>query len=164
MTITFKLSDTEIRNAIRKLQSVQEHIRWGISDTVDMLAKEGADIAKEAYGNFGGVNVTSYLRKDNEAVIATSGDANVIAEFGAGYATLENHPFADKADTPIEIGSYSKENDGMFYWSDYANPGEGYWFFGGREYSEVKPRMGLLLASEMIKEIAVDKAKDVIKL
>ena len=164
MTITLKLSDEGIRSAIRQLEKVKEHLVWGLGDLVDILAKDGADMARDAYGNYNGVYVNDYKRNETEAVIATTGDANVIAEFGAGYATLENHPFADKADTLIEVGSYSKENDGMFYWSDYANPGEGYWFFGGREYHEVKPRLGLFLASELIKETAADRAMEVIKL
>lgn len=162
MTINISLSTESIAAAIRQLRTVKENIRWGLSETIDILVKEGAQIAQAADGKM----ATVIGQKDDELsgkIIAT-GEAPIIAEFGAGYATMEDHPFAGKAPVPIEVGSYSRENDGLFYWSDYANPGEGYWYFGGQEYDRVEPRHGLLDAHDHIVSHAAEIAKEVIKL
>ena len=162
MTINISLSTESIAAAIRQLRTVEENLRWGLSETIDILVKEGAQIAQAADGKM----ATVIGQKDDELsgrIIAT-GEAPIIAEFGAGYATMEDHPFAGKAPVPIEVGSYSRENDGLFYWSDYANPGEGYWYFGGQEYDRVEPRHGLLDAHDHIVSHAAEIAREVIKL
>lgn len=162
MTININLSTESIAAAIRQLQTVKENLQWGLSEAVDILLKEGAQEAQAAYGGMASVTET----KDSETSgrITATGDAVIIAEFGAGYATMEDHPFAGKAPVPIEVGSYSRENDGLFYWSDYANPGEGYWYFGGQEYDRVEPRHGLLNAHYHIVNQAAEILKEVIKL
>ena len=162
MTINISLSTESIAAAIRQLRTVEENIRWGLSETIDILVKEGAQIAQAADGKM----ATVIGQKDDELsgrIIAT-GEAPIIAEFGAGYATMEDHPMAGKAPVPIEVGSYSRENDGLFYWSDYVNPGEGYWYFGGQEYDRVEPRHGLLDAHDHIVSHAAEIAREVIKL
>ena len=162
MTINISLSTESIAAAIRQLRTVEENIRWGLSETIDILVKEGAQIAQAVDGKM----ATVIGQKDDELsgrIIAT-GEAPIIAEFGAGYATMEAHPFAGKAPVPVEVGSYSRENDGLFYWSDYANPGEGYWYFGGQEYDRVEPRHGLLDAHDHIVSHAAEIAREVIKL
>lgn len=162
MTININLSTESIAAAIRQLQTVKENLQWGLSEAVDILLKEGAQEAQAAYGGMASVTET----KDSETSgrITATGDAVIIAEFGAGYATMEDHPFAGKAPVPIEVGSYSRENDGLFYWSDYANPGEGYWYFGGQPYNRVEPRHGLLNANYHIVNQAAEILKEVIKL
>lgn len=162
MTININLSTESIAAAIRQLQTVKENLQWGLSEAVDILLKEGAQEAQAAYGGMASVTET----KDSETSgrITATGDAVIIAEFGAGYATMEDHPFAGKAPVPIEVGSYSRENDGLFYWSDYANPGEGYWYFGGQPYNKVEPRHGLLNAHYYIVNQAAEILKEVIKL
>lgn len=162
MTININLSTESIAAAIRQLQTVKENLQWGLSEAVDILLKEGAQEAQIAYG--GMASVTETTDSETSGRITATGDAVIIAEFGAGYATMEDHPFAGKAPVPIEVGSYSRENDGLFYWSDYANPGEGYWNFGGQEYDRVEPRHGLLNAHYHIVNQAAEILKEVIKL
>lgn len=162
MTINVSLSTESIENAIRSLRTVQENIRWGLSETVDILLKDGEQIAQAADGSM--ATVKGYKDDETSGRIIATGEAPIIAEFGAGYATMESHPFAGEAPVPIEVGSFSKENDGLFYWSDYANPGEGYWYFGGQEYDRVEPRHGLLDAHDHIVNHAAEIAREVIKL
>ena len=167
MTININLSTESIAAAIRQLQTVKENLQWGLSEAVDILLKEGAQEAQAAYGGMASVTET----KDSETSgrITATGDAVIIAEFGAGYATMEDHPFAGKAPVPIEPGSYSRENfdsihGGWFYITDMIHPGEGYWYFGGQEYNRIEPRHGLLNAHYHIVNQAAEILKEVIKL
>lgn len=167
MTINISLSTESIAAAIRQLRTVEENIRWGLSETIDILVKEGAQIAQAADGKM----ATVIGQKDDELsgkIIAT-GEAPIIAEFGAGYATMDFHPFAKNAPVPIEPGSYSRENfdsihGGWFYITDMIHPGEGYWYFGGEEFDRIQPRHGLLDAHDHIVSHAAEIAKEVIKL
>ena len=155
MNITVKLSDASIRRAIRRLRNAQEHLRWGLDDTVQTLAKEGAEIANQAYGSMAGA--VDYSPEEGAAIIATNGEANIIAEFGAGDATEIPTGFENTPDTPVYPGSYSEENARM-----YADLG--YWKFGGKVYTEVEPRHGLMNAKAYIIASSTDIAKEVIKL
>ena len=164
MTININLSSEDIQSAIRKLNKAKDNLEIGLQQAIDVLAKDGAFEAQAAFGRM--ATASPQTMGTNEAQIVVSGKAPIIAEFGAGYATMEYHPFAKNAPVPIKVGSYSESKfpRGMFYSSDYIDPGEGYWFFGGREYDRVEPRLGLLQASRLIEQTAVEKAKEVIKL
>lgn len=154
MNITIDLSTASVQNAIKMLNDAKDNIEYGVEQTLDILAKNGTMIAREAYGSMANVDYDS----DKEmAIIMTSGDANIIAEFGAGDATIPGVGFENAPDTPVYPGSYSEENAKMYVEL-------GYWRFGGRIYREVKPRMGLVKAKTYIIESAEDIAKEVIKL
>ena len=162
MNITVKLSDQSIRDAIRALRNVQDHLRWGVQDAIEILAKNGAIIANQAYGSMAGA--VDYSPEEGVAIIATNGEANLIAEFGAGDDTDPATGFENKPDTPVYPGSYSElEGSG-----EYARTGQ--WHFGGKVYYgepdnlRVKPRHGLLNAKAYIIASAEEIAKGVIKL
>lgn len=155
MKIDIKLSDESIRNAIRQLRLAQDHLRWGLQDTVEILAKNGADIANQAYGSMAGA--VDYSPEEGVAIIATNGKANIIAEFGAGDATEIPTGFENMPDTPVYPGSYSEENARMYV-------DKGYWVFGGEVYTQVEPRHGLMSAKAYIVASAKEVAKEVIKL
>ena len=161
MKITVKLSDASIRHAIRRLRQAQDHLRWGLNDTVDILTKNGEAIAQNAYGSM--ANVVGYMQDETVGIIATSGKANLIAEFGAGDDTDPATGFENPPDTPVYAGSYSElEGSG-----DYAE--KGYWYFGGVKYygggpGRVEPRRGLMQAKVYILEEGTDIARRVIKL
>ena len=95
MIINVSLSTESIESAIRQLRTVKENIRWGLSETVDILLKEGAQIAQAADGSM--AVVTPYKDDETSGRIIAAGEAPIIAEFGAGYATMEFHPFAKNA-------------------------------------------------------------------
>lgn len=174
MRITIHLDSDSIENAIRKLESMKYNLEQTVGDFVDILLTDGEAIANQSYGGM----ATAWGRRDSAedgivtghiGVSAEDPDAAIIAEFGAGYATMEYHPWADRAPVPIEVGSYSRENDngqdgGMFWRTHSKNPGEGFWKFGGVEYDRVEPRHGLLDAYDHIVQNADEIAKEVIQL
>ena len=157
MKINIKLSDTSIRRAISRLNTAKQNLRWGVSDTVEILANEGADIAQDAYG--GMANAIGYMQDETVGIIASTGEENLIAEFGAGDATIPGVGFENAPDTPTYAGAYSESEEGAGMYARF-----GWWKFGGRVYTEVEPRMGLVKAKVHIIETAEETAKEVIKL
>lgn len=168
MNIKVNLSDKSIQSAIRMLREVQDNLEYGVEQTLEILAKEGSDAANRAYGSM--ATATEFKDSQFTTSINVTGKAVYVAEFGAGYGTMEYHPFAKNAEVPIEVGSYSRENykrsryGGLFYITNDLYPGEGYWIFGGQTYDRVDARHGLLDANDYIVENAERIAKEVIKL
>lgn len=154
MNITCGLSKASIDAAIRKLEEVKENFDYGVQQTVEMLTEEGADIARHNYGSMASVD---YDTDETMGIIATSGRANVIAEFGAGDATM-NPMFENYVGVDVYPGAYSEQVGS----GEYAETGK--WHFGGKTYTEVQPRMGLLDAKLYIEGEAVQLAQEVIKL
>lgn len=160
MKIDIKLSDASIRNAIRMLENAKDNIDYGLEQTIDILAKNATMIAQNAYGSMASVD---YDSDKTMAIIASSGEANIIAEFGAGDDTDPVTGFENAPETPVYPGSYSE----LVGSGEYAT--KGYWFFGGQKYygdggRRVEPRRGLLQAKIYILEEGTDIAKGVIKL
>lgn len=155
MTITVHLSTESISEAIAELETVRENIRYGLQQTVEILTKEGAYVAQAAYG--GMAAATGYMQGETTGVISASGENAVIAEFGAGDATIdvrfENYPGVD-----VYPGSYSEQvGSGEYFMT-------GRWHFGGKTYTEVQPRGGLYSAKVFIQGNAANIAEEVIKL
>ncbi len=165
--INIRLSVQSIEKAIELLKNAKEALTESAGDLAEEMALQGGIVAQASFGHMARVDC-DVGDKPGTAVISVSGKAPIIAEFGAGYATMEDHPWAKKAPVPIEVGSYSRQNDsmygGMFALTDFINPGEGYWIFAGRFYSEVEPRHGLLDAGEHIKSVAAEDAARIIRL
>ena len=158
MNIKVRLSDKSISNAISKLRTMQENLRWGLQETIEILVQDGEMIANDKYGSMAAA--VGYMPDENTGIIASVGDANLIAEFGAGDATLPpSGMFEGSPDTPVYPGSYSESEEGT---GEYAETGK--WHFGGREYTEVMPRMGLYNAKNYIEKNAAYIAREVIKL
>ena len=159
--IRIRLSQKSIQNAIRKLNTVNQNLRWSVGDIVETLVEDGAEIAQEAYGTM--ANAVGYMEDETVGKIASTGEVNMIAEFGAGDDTDPATGFENKPDTPVYAGSYSElEGSG-----EYARTGQ--WHFGGRKFyggdgERVPPRHGLLNAKVYIIESAENIAKEVIKL
>lgn len=168
MKINVSLSTKSIEDAIRKLQTAKDNLEYGLEQTLEILAKDGAIEANSAYGGMAKASDEKDSRFSTR--INVTGDAVYIAEFGAGYATMEYHPFAKNAGVPIEVASFSRENynrsryGGLFYITNDLYPGEGYWIFGGQYYDRVQARHGLLNANDYIVENAGRIASEVIKL
>lgn len=162
MTLSLNLSTASINKAIRQLTKASDDLNYAVNDLVESLAYDGAEVAQSAYGNMAAATAQSESMTQAK-IVASGGDQAIIAEFGAGYATMEYHPFAKNAPVPIEPTSYSRDQYpyGLFYISDSVNPGEGYWFFGGKEYDRVQPRHGLLNAYDYINEHYLEIWKEV---
>ena len=155
MTINIKLSTESIDRAIEELERVRENILEGLKQTVEILVKEGATVAQIADGDM--ATVTGEMTGDTSGTISASGETAVIAEFGAGDATMEPG-FENSPDTPVYPGSYSE----LVGTGQYAKYGK--WYFGGRMYTEVPARHGLLDARDYIIANAADIAMGVIQL
>ena len=157
MKIVIGLSTESISAAIERLQDVKDNLEWGLSETIDILCKEGAMMAQADYG---GMATVEYERpNENSGVIITSGKANIIAEFGAGDATELPTAFENMPSTPVYPGSYSESDEGSGMYAEF-----GWWKFGGRIYRKIEPRHGLLNARNHIVDKAAEIAREVIKL
>ena len=152
MNINISLSTESIENAIARLKVRQMHLEEDTEQLVDILTNEGAEVAQAASGDWG-VHATP-IPEGTTGTIIVSGDMPLIAEFGAGQATMpvlfENEPEA-----PVYEGSYS-ELEGTQEYYKYGS-----WHFGGKYYTEVPARHGLLDAKQYIMETATDTAMEV---
>ena len=155
MKIDIKLSDASIRNAIRMLENAKDNLEYGLEQTVEILVKNGADIANKYYGSM--AYAAEYKDDRFRSSINVTGDAPYIAEFGAGDATIEPM-FENYVGVDVYPGAYSEQVGS----GEYAATGR--WHFGDRVYTEVKPRAGLLNAKYEIINTATEIAKEVIKL
>ena len=155
MTIKIQLSEESINRAISELTIVKDNIENGLSQVIQMLTKEGAEIAQVADGDM--ATVTGEMVDATTGVISASGESAVIAEFGAGDAVMVPQ-FENSPDTPIFPGSYSLLEGTQEYYR------YGSWHYKGAKYTEVPARHGLLDAKEHIQSRATDMALEVIKL
>jgi len=164
VNINISLSTESIRSAIETLTAYKDIFEQGVETVVDILAEEGAMVANAAYGGMAKARAESY---ENTAQIVVSGKEPGIAEFGAGYATMEYHPFAKNAPFPVKVASYSEAQRpyGLFYiTNDLTDGTDGYWIFGGQYYDRVEPRHGLLDAYDHIMAESTEIAKGVLSL
>lgn len=164
MTLNIPLSTESIRQAIIRLRQAEDNLRWGLNQTIDVLVKDGSEIAQSADGDM--ANVTGYMPDETQGLVLATGKAAVIAEFGAGYETLNPADyFEHQPDVPVYVGSYSELVGSGEFWSHLQeDPLNGYWHFGGKRYDAVTPRQGLYKAKEHIRETATETAREVIKL
>ena len=154
MKLRIGLSTESIDYAIGKLLEIQDTIEYGLSQAIEMATNEAAEVAQSSYGNMATVdNESSGLH----GTIRATGKAVPFAEFGAGDATIpvmfENYPGFD-----VYPGAYSEQVGS----GEYVETGR--WFFGGKFYTEVEPRAGLLNAKEYIKDNLTGIAQEVIQL
>ena len=157
MKINIGVSDWEIRGVINTLLQARSNIEHGVEETVSILTKNAAMVAQANYGHMASVD---YDNDETTGIIATKADrANIIAEFGAGDATLDPLDlFENDAKTPVYPGSYSElEGSG-----EYAETGK--WHFGGRTYTEIEPRLGLFEAKQYLLNEGAQIAEEVIQL
>lgn len=156
MTIQIELSAGSIERAIRRLLKAQENLQQGLEDTVDILCREGGEVAQASYQGMAVAYGESY---GTEGRIVSEGENNLIAEFGAGDDTVDPKTLFEHAPyTDVFPGSYSLEVGSKQYWEN------GKWHFGGREYTTIPPRMGLWNAKNYVIEHSTEVAKGEIRL
>ena len=132
-----------------------EDLEDDVEQLVEILTNEGAEVAQTAYGDWG-VQATP-ISDGTTGEIIVSGDMPLIAEFGAGQATMPVM-FENSPNTPVYEGSYSELEGSQEYYRF------GSWHFAGRYYTEVPARHGLLDAKQYIIANAQDIAREVIQL
>ena len=153
MTFSIDLSTESIQQMVNRINDMHDNLTDGVKKAVNIIATEGAEIAQSHYGEMATVVGNS---SGNAGEISASGDAVLIAEFGAGDATLpvmfENDPGF------IFPGSYSL----MVGSKEYALTGK--WHWNGFVFTEVEPRAGLLNAKYYIKDYSTEICREAIKL
>ena len=153
-TIRIELSVGGISQAIRKLESYQHSIERKAAKLIDELVNGGYEMARYAFGSTAEVDKIS---EDGFGIIEAVGENVVIMEFGAGVATMEDHPLAENSPHPVKEWEYSKT----------VGSGEGFltgrWHFGGIPYDRVEPRHGILDARDYIVHNVEAKARSVFK-
>lgn len=150
MTIKISLTNESINDAIQKLRDYRDSLDRNLEHLIDVLTNEGAEVARSAYGEYPVITTPITEGKHGEIIVA--GDEPLIAEFGAGDATLSG----GFENTPAEArpGSYSEINAQMY--SRY-----GFWVFGAMKYTEIPARHGLLDAKQYITENSTKIAREV---
>ena len=150
MKLSVSLSEESISEAIEQLNILKGKIDLCVKHTVEILANEGAEIAQASYGEWSVVVIPDVI-SDTRAEITVGGYNPAMAEFGAGNATLtsgfENMP------QNVYPGSYSEEHA-----QEYST--WGFWHFGGKYYTEVPARHGLLNAKQYIIENSTQIAQE----
>ena len=140
-TIHVDLSVNGVERAIRQLEQYQMRIEQKTAELVDRLVKLGEAEAKASFRSTATVDSVS---EDGTGIIEAVGENVIIMEFGAGMATMEDHPLAGSA--PVDEYRWS--------YSEQVGSGEGLltgrWHFGGIPYDRVEPRHGMLDARDVI--------------
>ena len=155
MILDIRLDTESIQSAINRLIDAQDYLELGVSNLVDILVQQGADVAQSMYG---GMATATAESSGNEGAVIASGEAVGFAEFGAGDDVV-GVAFENDPDFPVYKGSYSESPEGS---GEYAR--QGFWHFGGHGYYGVPARQGLLTAKQHIEETMVDIAQEVIQL
>lgn len=156
MNISIRLSVQSIESAIALLSDIKDVFDRDADKVVEKLATDGAQVANQAYGDWKVDAIP--ITYGSTAEIMVLGDMPLIAEFGAGDATLQPTAFFEhEPDTWVYPGSYSLQHA-----LEYAILGE--WRFAGKWMSEVKPRQGLYRAKMFIIEEYAKIAREVLKL
>ena len=148
------LNEGSIQNLIGRISNIRENLEENVERLVEILTNEGAEVARAAYGNW--PVETTPLPDGTEGVINVAGDMPLIAEFGAGQATMPVM-FDNPPSTPVYEGSYSELVGSQEYYRF------GSWHFAGDYYTEVPARHGLLDAKQYILEEGVRIAQEVLR-
>ena len=153
MKISISLSEASIERAINRLEKMRDNLQQGLEETVEILANEGGNVAQAAYGDMA---KAGGFANGTEGSIISTGENNLIAEFGAGDGVIPVK-FKNEPTTPVYAGSYSEQNAQQYSrW--------GFWYFGGEVYTEIPARHGLLDAKRYVIEHSTETAREVIEL
>lgn len=159
MKISCALSPESVASAIIQVVKYKQMFLRKCDEFCRRIAEEGSAVASSIYGS--SVRVTTEPI-DNGYKIVANGKAVCFLEFGAGYGADQNHPLANNVtDFQVFPGSYSITHSQQFYLSDRTNPGQGFWYFGGRKYDRVTPRYAMWRAHQHIEREAERIAREV---
>lgn len=167
MNVKLSLDSNAISQLIDRLEFFKDHIG---EELVNILCIEGADEANIAYGSMasatGGVEEASESSTIGKIIASSdNGDKLLIAEFGAGDATLDpTTQFEKSPPVPVYPGSYSLlEGTGEYYLSRLEWGGTGIWHWNGIPYSAIPPRQGLFNAKQYVLQNFRRLAEEVIR-
>lgn len=158
--IRVSLDQKSIEKAIKQLRYMKENLQDRVNKAVEILTIHGKAAASQEYR--GSMQVDWHADEGVGRIFAT-GKEPFITEFGAGFATMYDHPMAENAPVEIEAGSYSREHGGMFAALLDAGAPEPHWVYNGKEYTRVEPRPGLLIARNYIMDYYEDIVREVLE-
>lgn len=158
--IRVSLDQKSIEKAIKQLRYMAEDLEERTNKAVELLTIHGKAAAHSVYKNRLDVDWEAH---DGVGRIIATGDKAIIAEFGAGFDTMIDHPMADNAPVDIVPGSYSREHGGKFARMLDNNEENPHWIFGGRPYDRVPARPGMLEARNYIMAFYEDIVREVLE-
>lgn len=143
-----------IQAVINELSSYRLVMETKFNRAISGLVNEAVQRAQTIFGESVTVGEEQVPSGENAIVytIYAEGRAVGFLEFGAGDLVAMDHPFKGEAPFRVYPGSYSDQNAQQYSrW--------GFWIFGGKTYSYVRPRRGLYEADKLIR----DKIREYIK-
>ena len=147
--------------ASRKYKQLMKEFDEKVDVFLERLAERGREVLDElGYTVDGGEIVVTVEEIDNGYMINAAGKGVVFLEFGAGDTVNSGNQYAELMPFPVESGSYSEANDGMYSITKQVF-GQGYWEFGGVTYTEIAPRNGMQTVYQTLMQEWRDIAKEV---
>ena len=128
---------------------------------LERLAERGREVLDELGYTVDGGEITVTVEPiDGGYMINAAGKGVVFLEFGAGDTVDSGNRYAEMMPFPVESGSYSEANDGMYALTQQVF-GQGWWEFGGVKYTEIMPRNGMQTVWETLMQEWRDIAREV---
>ena len=127
-TITVDLfSEESWASAMDYADEIMEELNVRADELSEYLAKEGATVAREAFGSpeefmEGGVTVEVVPRKNGNFWVQAKGSQVYFMEFGTGLYADDSHEYANKVKVPVYSGSYS-DTVGKHTYSQWVKSG-----------------------------------------
>ena len=162
-TISIKLSNKGISDAIKELSKYQESISKEAVKVCKTLAENAKPVVDEAYA-MANVKpnerkITTYVEEtENQkgAKLIAEGEGVAFIEFGAGLTAGENYPEEYKGGVDTSPGSWSQSELGKHQFEYTNHP---WWNYQGEEYDHVTPSMGMYQASKYIEQHADEELR-----
>ena len=161
MILNAKLSTQSIQSMIRRLTDVKDKFDGESKDSenlIDILVTEAAEIAQQAYGDWQ-VQAIPVTEDATTGQIWVTGDMPLIAEFGAGDATVAPSALFDNSELDFWVwpGSYSlfEGSREYFLFGHWRMPYTNTWM------TEVRPHLGLAQAKMFLLQHSTEIAMGV---
>ena len=126
-----------------KYRKIMRQFDQKVDEFLERLAERGKEVLGElGYTPESGEITVTVEPIDGGYMINAAGKGVVFIEFGAGDTVDAGNRYAPLMPFPVESGSYSDANNGMYSITQQIF-GQGYWEFGGVRYTEIIPRNGM---------------------
>lgn len=128
-----------------------------IEAKLEELAKRLCEVGRPVLINIFHDHATIYYEKTERGYkLVVEGEDVLFIEFGAGNAAGSNRGLYDDVPSNVEPGSWSRDHAKQY--STY-----GFWYFGGKRYTEIKPHSGTYHAYQAMVEALPQIASEVFR-
>ena len=145
-----------ISHALKTVQRFSD-VEEKMQEIAERLCAVGEPIIKQIHGNHAVVK-TEKTAKGYK--ITASGEDVLFIEFGAGDAAGSENANYKAVPASARPGSWSEAHGGQYALTKKTG-GQGYWFFGGHLYTEVKPSPAFYYAYEYMLQSLPQIAREV---